>query len=46
MIPYFLAFGWGILILLSFIGWGSVLNRILFPKNRQIGGRKVPGVWA
>lgn len=34
MTSYFLAFSWGIFILLSFIGWGALLNHILFPKER------------
>jgi hypothetical protein len=35
MASYFLAFGWGILILWSLTGWGSVLNSLLF-RNEQI----------
>ena len=40
MISYFLAFGWGILILISLTGWGSVLNRALFPKDEADWGQK------
>lgn len=32
MNSYFLAYSWGIFILLAFIGWGALINRILFPK--------------
>jgi hypothetical protein len=37
---YFFAFFWGILIILSLIGWGSILNRILFPKQQIDWGHK------
>jgi hypothetical protein len=37
---YFLAFVWGILILLSLIGWGGVLNRLLFPKEETSWGQR------
>ncbi len=37
---YSFAFFWGILIILSLIGWGSVLNRILFPKQQTDWGHK------
>lgn len=40
MTSYFLAFLWGICILFSFIGWGSALNRIFFPKYRIDWGQK------
>jgi hypothetical protein len=40
MISYFLAFGWGILILLSLIGWGCVLNWLLFPKEETDWGQR------
>jgi hypothetical protein len=40
MASYFFAFGWGILILLSLIGWGSVLNQILFPKQATDWGQR------
>lgn len=33
MTPYLLAFGWGLCILLALIGWGTILNRILFPEQ-------------
>lgn len=31
---YFFAFAWGLLILAALTGWGSVLNRILFPRRQ------------
>ncbi len=34
MIAYFFAFVWGILILLSLIGWGGLINRLFFPEDR------------
>src|ERR1700694_3085791 len=40
MISYFLAFGWGILILLSLIGWGGVINWLLFPKEETDWGQR------
>ncbi|MEQ8540735.1 MAG: hypothetical protein RIB93_25180 [Coleofasciculus sp. D1-CHI-01] len=39
MDSYFFAFFWGICILLSLIGWGAVVNRILFPKHRADWGQ-------
>lgn len=38
MISYFLAFFWGIFILFSLIGWGSLINRIIFPKHQADWG--------
>ena len=40
MVLYFLSFSWGICILLSFIGWGGIINRILFPKYRVEWGQR------
>jgi hypothetical protein len=40
MTSYFLAFSWGILILLSLTGWGSILNWILFPKSETDWAQK------
>jgi len=37
---YFLSFAWGIFILISFIGWGGAINRILFPKHRVDWGQR------
>jgi hypothetical protein len=35
MFSYLIAFSWGICILLSFIGYGRIINRLFFP-NQQI----------
>lgn len=43
IISYFLAFFWGIFILISLGGWGGILNRILFPKQPIDWGQK--GAW-
>ena len=40
MISYFLSFAWGIWILISFIGWGTAINRLLFPKHRVDWGQR------
>lgn len=40
MVSYFLSFAWGICILVSFIGWGGVINRILFPQYRVDWGQR------
>jgi hypothetical protein len=40
MINYFLVFSWGILLLLSFIGWGNIINKILFHKYRVDWGQR------
>jgi hypothetical protein len=40
---YFLAFAWGIVVLLSLVGWGGVLNRLLFPKDQTDWGQR--GAW-
>jgi len=40
MASYFLAFVWGILILLSLIGWGGVLNRLLVPGEQTDWGQR------
>ena len=37
---YFFAFAWGIVILLSFVGWGSGLNWLLFPIEETDWGQK------
>lgn len=37
---YFIAFFWGICILFSLIGWGDMLNRVLFPKNEAYWAQK------
>ncbi|MGL5064465.1 MAG: hypothetical protein ACRC62_31135 [Microcoleus sp.] len=34
MVSYLLSFAWGICLLLSFTGWGGIINRILFPEYR------------
>jgi len=39
MISYFLAFAWGFVILIAWIGWGRMLNRILFPEARTDWGQ-------
>ena len=39
MISYFLAFAWGFVILVAWIGWGRLLDRILFPKARTDWGQ-------
>jgi hypothetical protein len=43
MVSYFLAFGWGICLLVSLIGWGGFINRILFPQHRVGWGQR--GAW-
>ena len=40
MNDYCIAYLWGILILLSFVGWGGIINRILFPKYRFDWGQQ------
>jgi hypothetical protein len=40
MTAYLLAFLWGICILLSFVGWGFLLNRVLFPNESVDWGQK------
>jgi len=40
MASYFLAFAWGFCIILSLIGWGGVVNRILFPNSRVDWGQR------
>lgn len=40
MTLYFFAFAWGIYILFSLIGWGGVLNRLLFPKQQVDWGQR------
>jgi len=40
VILYFLSFSWGLVILFSFIGWGGVINRLLFPQNQIDWGQK------
>lgn len=37
---YLLAFSWGIFILFCLIGWGTLVNRVLFPKYRIDWGQK------
>jgi hypothetical protein len=37
---YFLSFAWGICILVSLIGWGGAINRILFPQYRVDWGQR------
>jgi hypothetical protein len=39
MTSYFLAFTWGFVILVAWIGWGRLLNRILFPEARTDWGQ-------
>jgi len=34
MSSYLFSFSWGIAVLFSLIGWGSAVNRVLFPKYR------------
>ena len=40
MSSYFFPLLWGIVILFSLIGWGSVISRVLFPKYRIDWGQK------
>ncbi len=40
MISYLISFSWGICLLLSLIGWGKVLNHILFPNQRIDWGQR------
>jgi hypothetical protein len=40
MSSYLLSFSWGIVILLALIGWGGVVNRVLFSKYRIDWGQK------
>src|SRR4028118_144381 len=40
MISYFLSFSWGIWILISFIGWGTAINRLLFPQHKVDWGER------
>jgi hypothetical protein len=40
MISYLVSFSWGICLLLSLIGWGKVLNHILFPNQRIDWGQR------
>jgi len=40
MISYFLSFAWGLCILVSLIGWGTAINRILFAKHRVDWGQR------
>jgi hypothetical protein len=40
MSSYFFALAWGILTLLSLIGWGSGLNWLLFPKEKTDWGQR------
>lgn len=42
MVGYFLAFGWGILTLMSLVGWGGILNRALFREEADWGQK---GAW-
>jgi hypothetical protein len=37
---YFLSFAWGICILVSLIGWGGAINRILFPQYKVDWGQR------
>ncbi|WP_445246729.1 hypothetical protein [Microcoleus sp. OTE_8_concoct_300] len=37
---YFFSFAWGICILVSLIGWGAAVNRILFPQYRVDWGQR------
>ena len=43
MSAYLIAFAWGICLLLSFVGWGTALNRLLFPKEPVDWGLR--GAW-
>lgn len=40
MISYFLCFSWGICIIVSLIGWGGAVKRILFPEHRVDWGQR------
>jgi hypothetical protein len=40
MISYFVSFSWGIWILISLIGWGTAINRLLFPQHRVDWGQR------
>ena len=37
---YLLSFAWGLVLLLSFIGWGGILNRLLFSEHRIDWGQR------
>ena len=37
---YFLSFAWGIVILLALIGWGGILNCVLFSRHRIDWGQR------
>lgn len=37
---YILPFSWGLFVLGAFIGWGSLLNRLLFPENPVDWGQR------
>ena len=43
MVEYFFCFLWGIVVLVCLVGWGGVINRIVFPKHRVDWGQK--GAW-
>jgi hypothetical protein len=40
MTSYLFSFSWGIVVLFSLVGWGSVVSRVLFPKYRIDWGQK------
>ncbi len=40
MLAYFLAFGWGICILMSFIGWGTLVGRLALPGRQVSWGQR------
>ncbi|MCH8342743.1 MAG: hypothetical protein IH983_02020 [Planctomycetes bacterium] len=40
MLAYFLAFAWGICILLSFIGWGTLVGRLALPGRQVSWGQR------
>ncbi len=42
-VAYALAFSWGLVILLSLIGWGIAVNRVLFPRDDFDWG--LQGAW-
>lgn len=37
---YLFSFSWGICILLAFTGWGALINRLLFPRDRIDWGQR------
>jgi hypothetical protein len=44
MASYCFAFAWGLLVLASLVGWGAVLNRLLFAEHTDWGQRAAWGL--